>query len=304
MTIRFDRPVSKAAHRARLFAAFSLILSVLALLDHRFGPLETPYLVLFLSFSALLALASVVMAFVGLTHLWNDGAVAGRAAMGAVIFAALPLALVGFAAFRYETLPKLYDVSSDTANPPAWLEAPPTEALWLSRDDVTPATREAQTTAYPGLTGRRYEGAMDRVLLAVRKVARQRGITFTKADGADVRDPTIDDLPMKRQHAGPIVEAPSIGPVPARRPDRSLDNDPIASLIAHNTDVTLQGEARSKLLGLRFDVIIRLHEEETTTLVDIRVASRYGAHDLGFSDALAESYLQALDVELLGIAGT
>lgn len=303
MTIRFDRPVSRAARIARLLAAFSLILCVLTLLDHRFGPLTTPYLVLFLILSACLAAIAVLLALIGLSHLWNRGAVAGVASMSAMLFAALPLALVGLATERYATLPTLYDVSTDIANPPEWLQKPAPEALWISRADVTEETRQAQSVAYPALIGRRYEGAMDRVLLAARKVARQRGIMFTGAEGADVHDPMVDDLPVKPSRGGPIVQAPAIGPVPLQRPEKSPDNDPIAALIARVTDVTLQGEARSKLLGLRFDVIIRLHEEEETTLVDIRVAARYGAHDLGFSDAVAEAYLTALDAELLGIAG-
>jgi hypothetical protein len=36
---------------------------------------------------------------------------------------------------------------------------------------------------------------------------------------------------------------------------------------------------------------------------DIRVASRYGAHDLGIGDEIAEDFLRRLDTELLGIAG-
>ena len=303
MTIRFDRPVSHTARTARLLAAFSLILCILALADHRFGPLPTPYLVLFVLLSALLAALSVILAAIGLKDLWNRGAVAGAAAMAALLLAALPLGLFGFAVFRYATLPTLYDVSSDLANPPAWLQPPAPGLLWFARGEVTAATREEQGIAYPALTGRRYEGALDRVLLAVRKVARQRGFVFTRAEGADVRDPVIDDLPLKRPHGGPILQAPAIGPVPARRPEVKPDSDPIASLIARVTDVSLQGEVRSRLLGLPFDVVIRLREEEETTLVDIRVASRYGAHDLGFSDAVAENYLQALDAELLGIAG-
>lgn len=67
--------------------------------------------------------------------------------------------------------------------------------------------------------------------------------------------------------------------------------------------MTLQGETRTKIIGLPLDVVIRLHEEAETTLVDIRVASRYGAHDLGVSAGVAEAYLKALDAELLGIAG-
>ncbi len=57
------------------------------------------------------------------------------------------------------------------------------------------------------------------------------------------------------------------------------------------------------MLGLPFDAVVRLREEAEMTLVDIRVASRYGPHDLGISDEIAEGFLHALDAELLGIAG-
>ena len=50
-------------------------------------------------------------------------------------------------------------------------------------------------------------------------------------------------------------------------------------------------------------LLIRLREEAETTFVDVRVASPYGQHDLGFSAGIAEEYLKALDAELLGIAG-
>jgi hypothetical protein len=305
MTIRFDRPISDAARAARLIAAFALALCVLVLLDHRFGSLATPYLVLFLLLSAGLAGLAVLLALFGLAQLWQKGAVAGISAMKALVYAALPLALLGLATERYVTRPQLFDVSTDIADPPAWLVQPPTETLWLARDAaITEATRQAQSLAYPEVTGRRYEGAMDRVLLAVRKVARRRGIVFVKAEGAEVRDPTIDDLPLKPQRGGPIVQAPEIVPIPTPRPeDDATEDDPIAALIQRITDVTLQGETRTKILGLPFDVVIRLHEEAQTTLVDIRVASRYGAHDLGFSAGIAEAYLKALDAELLGIAG-
>jgi len=305
MTIRFDRPISHAARAARLIAAFALVLCLLVLLDHRFGPLATPYLAVFLLISAGLATLAVLLALFGLVQLWQKGAIAGVSAMKALVYAALPLALLGFAAERYVSRPQLYDVTTDLADPPAWLIQPRADELWLKRDAViSDATRQAQSLAYPELTGRRYEGAMDRVLLAVRKVARQRGIVFVKAEGAEVRDPTIDDLPTKPQRGGPIVRAPEIVPIPTPRPEGAPeDDDPIAALIQRVTDVTLQGETRTKILGLPFDVVIRLHEEAETTLVDIRVASHYGAHDLGFSAGIAEAYLKALDAELLGIAG-
>ena len=89
-------------------------------------------------------------------------------------------------------------------------------------------------------------------------------------------------------------------PVPTPRP---YDDD-VAQLIRRANGVTLQGETRTLVLGLRFDVIIRLREEAETTFVDVRVASRYGPSDLGFSADIAEDYLKALDAELLGIAGS
>ena len=58
MTIRFDRPVSHAARASRLVAAFALVLCVVVLVGHRFGPLETPYFVLFLLISAIIAAVS------------------------------------------------------------------------------------------------------------------------------------------------------------------------------------------------------------------------------------------------------
>jgi hypothetical protein len=55
---------------------------------------------------------------------------------------------------------------------------------------VTPEDREKQLEAYPELTGRRYDGAIDRVLEAVKKVAKLNGIRITRAEGdtrADAR---------------------------------------------------------------------------------------------------------------------
>ncbi|MNL88500.1 hypothetical protein D3C87_2182490 [compost metagenome] len=49
--------------------------------------------------------------------------------------------------------------------------------------------------------------------------------------------------------------------------------------------------------------MIRLREEAETTLVDVRVAARYGPRDLGIGADIAQHFLTALDAELLGIAG-
>ncbi|EPE99489.1 DUF1499 domain-containing protein [Rhizobium grahamii] len=301
MAIRFDRPVSSAARFSRRFGAFALVLCLAALVGHRFAGLVTPYLVLVLIVSAGFALLAALLAFAGLRSLWLTGAEGGLDALKALIFAALPLALGAIAAERYFMLPAIYDVSTDLVSAPDWLKTPNADQIWLKRPPAaTPEDREKQLEAYPELTGRRYDGAIDRVLQAVKKVAKQSGIRITRADG-DNEPSDLDDRPVKPQpDDGAVAEAPEAVPIPTPRP---YDDD-VAQLIRRANGVTLQGETRTLVLGLRFDIVIRLREEAETTLVDVRVASRYGPHDLGLSADVAEDYLKALDSELLGIAGS
>lgn len=302
MTIRFDRPVSRAARLSRRVGAFSFVLCLAVLLAHRFGPLETPYLVLLLLVSAGFAALASVLAVLGLNRLWMVGAVGGIDAFKALVYATLPLAIFAFGAVRYVVRPTIYDVSTDLTDAPSWLAPPHADQIWLTHDpNIGPENREAQSAAYPGLTGRRYDGAIDRVLEAVRKVAAENRITIVKTEGADERGRDLEDVPAKPQpNDGTVPDAPpDVVPIPEPRPYQ----DAVADMIRRSTDATLQGQTRTLVLGLEFDIIIRLREEAETTLVDVRVASRYGPHDLGFSAEIAENYLKALDAELLGIAG-
>ncbi|RWX06506.1 DUF1499 domain-containing protein [Rhizobium hidalgonense] len=300
MAIRFDRPVSSAARFSRLLGAFSLVLALAVLIAHRFGGLATPYLVLLLIAAAGFALLSAMLAAVGLRSLWVSGAEGGLAALAALIYAAFPLGIGAMATERYMTLPDIYDVSTDPVSAPDWLSAPKADQIWLKRNLVTPEDREQQMVAYPELTGRRYEGALDRVLEAVRKVAKQSGFTIVRTSGNTEPDHDPEEKPAAPAPGDDAVaDAPGIIPVPTPRP---YDDD-VAKLIRGANGVTLQATNRTLILGLRFDILIRLREEAETTFVDIRVASRYGQHDLGFSAAIAGDYLKALDAELLGIAG-
>ncbi|WP_064694118.1 DUF1499 domain-containing protein [Rhizobium aegyptiacum] len=301
MAIRYDRPVSSAARFSRLLGAFSLVLALAVLIAHRFGGLATPYLVLLLMFAACCALLTALLAAIGLRSLWLTGAEGGLAALAALIYAAFPLGLGAVAAERYLSLPDIYDVSTDPVAAPDWLSTPKSDQIWLKRNLVTPGDREQQLAAYPELTGRRYEGALDRVLEAVRKVAKQSGFVIVKSAGTTEPDRDLEDRPAKPAPGSDdaVTDAPGIIPVPTPRP--YLDD--VAKLIRGANGVTLQATTRTLVLGLRFDILIRLREEAETTFVDIRVASRYGQHDLGLSAAIAGDYLKALDAELLGIAG-
>lgn len=300
MIIRYERPYSHAAHWARGLARIAFAIFVLSLLAHRFGPLTTPHFLALASLSGIFALAGVLLAAIGLTRLWQVAAVGGIASLSALAYAAPPLGFFGFGAVQYLMRPKIYDVTTDTVTPPPWIKAPAAEKNWLARNPTaTPQDREAQIAAYPGLTGRRYDGALDRVFQGVRKVVGETRIATTAELGVENARADLGDLAVQRGAGADTNGEPDVIPVPAARPSPDLDALPGR----RSTDVVLQGEWRTLIVGFRFDVLIRLREEAETTFVDLRVASRYGAHDLGTGAAFAEEFLRALDAELLGIAG-
>jgi hypothetical protein len=299
MTVRYERPVSHSAFYARRLALLAFVMFVMAWGLHRFGPLETPSFLAVLLASVLLAAGALYLAVIGLVMLWTRGARGGKASALALVLVILPLSVLLLAAPGYISKPQIYDVSSDVLDPPAWIMDVEVDQSWLgARAAANEKDREAQMIAYRGLTGRRYEGALDRVYTAARKVALASSIEITGERGApqgalgefQAIDPKEEDA---------VPDALDNVPVPLPRPDYEEIPDEQVPI----GDASIQGVHRTLIFGFRQDVVIRLREEAETTLVDIRVATRYGNHDLGTGAAFIETYLRALDAELLGIAG-
>ncbi|RKE85749.1 DUF1499 domain-containing protein [Rhizobium sp. AG855] len=317
MIVRYDRPVSRSAFLARRLALFALVMVLLVIVAHRFGFLKTPDFVALVLVAALPAAFAVPLALIGLMRLWQIGALGGIAAVQALAYAALPLALPGYGYFLYESRPMLTEVSTDLNDRPAWVSVPEADQQFLPRPPLSVVASTLQAEHYPGLNGRRYEGAIDRVYEAVRKVAVANGLVVTASRGEaealpdlqlrPAEDGTTATPPASASTGTPPAEEalPESGPLPMPRPDA------ISALIAAaeagpaepDGEARLQLATKTFLLGLPFDAVVRLKEEAEMTLVDIRVAARYGPHDLGFSDEIAEGFLHALDAELLGIAG-
>lgn len=302
MVVRYERPYSYAAHWARRLARIGFLVFVLSVAAHRFGPLTTPHFLALAFAAAAFAVVGVLLAAVGLGRLWQVAAMGGKASVSALFYAALPLAFFGYGAAQYLMRPAIYDISTDTVMPPPWIEAPKAEENWLKRNPiVTPEDREAQIVAYPGLTGRRYEGALDRVFQGLRKVVDEKRISPTAELGVENARADLKDLAVRPGAGVDTSTEPQVVPVPAVRPAPPGVDGGIPG--RRPGDVVLQGEWRTLVVGFRFDVLVRLREEAETTFVDLRVASRYGPHDLGMGAAFAEEFLRALDAELLGIAG-
>lgn len=299
MTIRFIRPVSKTARWALRFAVVALFMLLGSWAAFRFGSLQMPNFVLLALVSGGLALLAVPLALWALWRLWQVGAEGGLAATKALFIAALPLSVLGLAADYYQSRPKLYEIATDVADPVAWISPPKVSQAWLPRPPSDPAKHASeQAAAYPTLTVRSYNGALDRVYQVARKVAADQRLKVTETAGAAYARPDFPTPAAAPELLGGDVSIKA--PVPLPRPEPALempdtDDEPPGT-------IRIQASSRDFILGFPSDIVIRLREEEESVLVDMRVASRYGPHDLGFSADIANRYLTALDGALLGIA--
>lgn len=299
MTIRFIRPVSRAATYALRFALLAFVMLLGSWLAFRFGPLRMPDFVLLALVAAGFALLSVPLAIWGLWRLWQVGAKGGIAAAKALFIAAFPLGALGVATEYYLNRPALYEVATDLHDPVAWIRAPNVPQGWLPRPPSNPkAHASEQMAAYPTLTLRNYDGALDRVYQAARKVAADQRLSVTATAGAAYARPdfpTPSTLP-ELLGADAAIKAPIPLPRPEPVPDMpDTDNEPAGT-------IRIQATSRDFIFGFPSDIVIRLREKEDSVQVDMRVASRFGRHDLGLSAQIANRYLLALDAALLGTA--
>jgi len=271
---------------------------------HRAGMLQLPNAVAAILLAAVIAVLVLGLAVIGFFMLWHIGAKGGHASFSGMVMALLILVPIGLAASRFVLLPRIHDISTDVKQPPQWLEEPEIVSSWIPRSDGdNPAARELQTQAYAQITGRRYEGAIDRVLLAVRAIAQEKKWTEVANVGVealvDGLEPSSGSEETQEEASVSSGEAdPSRAPLPAPRPN--IEDEPVAPLPSY---AVLQYRTRTLVLGIPQDVLVRLSEEEETTFVDMRAATRDGEHDLGLNAELIRTFLQDLDLQLLGIAG-
>ena len=304
MPFRPVRPRSIAAAWSRRLGRFAVLLALMALVLHRIGMLDMPNAIAAVLMATLISVLVLGLSMIGFFMLWHIGAKGGHASFSGMVMALLILIPMGLAASRFVLLPRIHDISTDVANPPEWLEEPEIARSWMPRSDGSdPAKRQLQAGAYPQITGRRYEGAIDRVLIAVQAVAQEKKWTPVANVGVEA---LVDGLEPSAAGSGSQAGAvtsngeadPARAPLPAPRPD--IENEPLAPL---PTYALIQYRTKTLVLGVPLDILVRLSEEEETTFVDMRSATRDGDHDLGLNASVIRTFLHDLDVRLLGIAG-
>jgi hypothetical protein len=302
MPFRPERPKSIAATWSRRLGRFALTLALMALLLHRVDMLEMPNAVAAVLLATLISVFVLGLSIIGFFMLWHIGAKGGHASFSGLVMALIILIPVGLAASRFVLLPRIHDISTDMGNQPEWLEQPEITASWLPRSEVANGTvLWPGTQTHTQITGRRYDGAIDRVLLAVQAVAEEKKWTQVANIGVETLVDGLEPNPagLDNSENGSNGEAdPTRAPLPAPRPN--IENEVLAPL---PTSAVIQYRTRSLVLGIRQDVVVRLSEEEETTFVDMRAATRVGDHDFGLNADLIRTFLRDLDLRLLGIAG-
>lgn len=306
MKIRYERPVCHSAFWSYRLGLFAVALFAISAGLHRFRVMETEIFVVLFSICIGLALLAFLMACYGVLRLWMIGAEGGRASAKGMLCAILVLIPAGIAGYRAYSLPPLYDISTDTANVPVFLETVSHEPDWIPDIEyLRTAPYEGQIEAYPQVTGRRYEGALDRVLAAVRLVAENQNLAITQAQMPEQSEEPSDGETGEEETPSSIIEIDSQTPgdvAATAEPEEGEEGEVAEPVILRQAQVLLQGEIRSPIFGFASDVSIRLSEEAETTFVDVRSVSRFGPHDLGMNARMIDSFLNALDAELVGIS--
>ncbi|MFE1601118.1 DUF1499 domain-containing protein [Methylobacterium sp. ID0610] len=245
-----EEPVTRAAPWSLRFAWFALAVVGIALILVRDPRAETGPALAALGAGVVVAALAVLLALGAFVRIWNEGARGLGTAVGGLLLAGLVLAYPGYMAARGLMLPRLTDISTDIAEPPAFSRSRAAYAARAGRlpPDVTPAARALQREAYPQIAPLTLDlGADEAYQLALKAAANRKW---------------------------QVVEA--------YRPGGRVGNGRIEAVV------------RSRLLGLPYDVTVRVKPRADGARLDVRAASRYGDRDFGQNADHIRSYLEEL----------
>ncbi len=169
MQKKYVRLTSRAAVWSPRFGGLAFFILLFSILLQRFSVINVVDFIILIVISACCVAVSLFLALKALYSLWEYGALGGMKALKGIIYSlitATPLVL--FWGFWF-ILPALHDVSTDTRNPPAFFRTTrPNDALPLK--SVLTEQAALQISAWPEMSGRRYDGSPDRIRKSVLNV--------------------------------------------------------------------------------------------------------------------------------------
>ena len=150
--MRYILHESRKAIWSRRIALLSIALFAVTFGVHRLGELPTSLAMQISGLSIVGAVIAALIGFVALANIWNEGFTgAGKAVFG-ILLSVIVLAVPLWSMPNLLSLPRLYEVSTDTQSPPPFNKI----AELRSGDGVNPSTFqrstvELQTEAYPDI---------------------------------------------------------------------------------------------------------------------------------------------------------
>ena len=176
MTGYVVRGETRSAAVADWLARFDLLLFAIAGLSHRYGLINTHDFFWVLALVGSSAAFALLLAAVAFRRLWLFGDRGGKLATRAILISLLilvPFLLSGGLALRY---PALNDVSTDLDDPPRFsILARERTGQMNPMDPISLTEAGQQLSAFPAVTGRRYEAAPDTVMAAIGALLSSRG---------------------------------------------------------------------------------------------------------------------------------
>jgi uncharacterized protein (DUF1499 family) len=256
MTYRLREKRSTLAVWSVRLAALSVPVLVIAAIGHRQDRIDATATYGAMAVGFGLAFLAVLAAIGAFEAIWRDGRKGSRSALGGLLLGLAVLSIPAVGAWKVVTYPQLTDISTDTDDPPAFVNvlavrgADARPLAPLSEDEI-----EEQREAYPDIVSRHFA-----------------------VDPARVFD-----------EAHTLVVARGWQIVGEKRPEEAEDIG------------TIEAVAITPIFGFRQDVAIRVAPDGEGALVDMRSASRNGAHDLGANAERIRGFFAALDASLQGI---
>ena len=271
-----SRRQSRTARYAPACANIGFFLLVAAVALHRFSMIQQPDLVLLVTLSAGFAALALLLSAKTFYNLWRSGDAGGRRALRASFLAVLTLVPPALVLVQISAAPRIHDISTDLENSvefntvmenvPDLLQAhQPNFRIrmlsYLGLDDLT-AQNSLSTDAVPDM---------------LQQISAYPEVSGRQYDSA--QDHVLKAVLKVMKEQGITVTGS-------------------AGVAGEDIDVSVEGVAKTLILGLRSDLAVRLRDEAEQTTVDMRAVSRYGRYDLGFNAALIENFFNALDLEM------
>jgi uncharacterized protein (DUF1499 family) len=271
-----SRRQSRTARYAPACASIGFFLLVAAVALHRFSLIQQPDLVLLVTLSAGFAALALLLSAKSFYNLWRTGDAGGRRALRASFLAVLTLVPPALVLVQISAAPRIHDISTDLENSVEF------NTVMENVPDLLQAHQpnfRIRMLSYLGLDDLTTQNSLstDAVPDMLQQISAYPEVSGRQYDSA--QDHVLKAVLKVMKEQGITVTGS-------------------AGVAGEDIDVSVEGVAKTLILGLRSDLAVRLRDEAEQTTVDMRAVSRYGRYDLGFNAALIENFFNALDLEM------